>query len=67
MTKKVTHRDWLNYAINVQKSPISNLQSPNCPLIQQSPVKPAARKTARTGSQPSRRRIFTLTLYVVAV
>ena len=27
MTKKVTHRDWLNYAINVQKSPISNLQT----------------------------------------
>lgn len=47
------------------QSPISNLQT--APLIQQSPVKPAARKTARTGSHPSRRRIFTLTLYVVAV
>jgi len=30
-------------------------------------VKPADPKNDRTGSRPSRRRIFTLTLYVVAV
>ncbi len=50
MTKKVTHRDWLNYAINVQKSPISNLQT--APLFNKVLLNPQLEKLPEPDPTP---------------